>query len=127
MFKTPSRVAVYVIVLISALTLGACSDAIGDKYVGFAQCLTDKNTTMYGAYWCPHCTNQKNLFGKKGFEEVNYVECDPRGRDANPQLCAQKKIKGYPTWEFGDGSVQEGEMTLAQLAEKTSCSLPAIN
>lgn len=30
----------------------------------FAQCLKEKDSTFYGAFWCPHCQNQKAMFGK---------------------------------------------------------------
>ena len=29
----------------------------------FAQCLTSKGMKMYGAWWCPHCAEQKESFG----------------------------------------------------------------
>jgi glutaredoxin len=83
----------------------------------FAQCLTDKKLTMYGAVWCPHCQNQKKLFGN-AFKKVTYVECPD-----NPQLCTEKGVKGYPTWITGDGKKLEGEQTLEQLAQETSCEL----
>lgn len=108
------------------LLLSACTDDIGDRYVGFAQCLTDKKVVMYGAYWCPHCANQKALFGREGFEKIKYVECDPRGRDANPKLCLEKKVEGYPTWEFPDGSFRAGEMSLEALSKKSTCPLPEL-
>lgn len=112
-------------VFLSVFLLAACSDSIGDRYVGFAQCLTDKGVKLYGAYWCPHCADQKKLFGKKGFEKIAYIECDPRAKDANPELCKQKKIKGYPTWELPDGTLIPGLTQLSELAEKTQCALPA--
>jgi hypothetical protein len=40
------------------------------------------------------------------------------------QICKDKKIESYPTWEFADGSRLNGEITLQQLADKTSCLLP---
>lgn len=112
------------IAALAALLLTACGDSIGDRYVDFAKCLAEKNAVMYGAYWCPHCANQKALFGPQGFEKINYVECDPRGKNAKPEICVDKKVKGYPTWIFADGSRTAGEMTLNQLAEKTTCTLP---
>lgn len=112
--------------LLAALVLTACSDPLGDRYVGFAQCISEKGATMYGAYWCPHCANQKKLFGYEGFAKVKYVECDPRGRDAQPELCKTKKIEGYPTWEFADGSRMSGEVSLEKLADKTKCELPKL-
>ncbi len=113
------------VVIAAAFLLSSCSDSLGDRYVGFAQCLSDKSAVMYGAYWCPHCANQKKLFGAEGFSRVSYVECDARGADAKPEICAQKDIKGYPTWIFADGTRLSGEIPLATLGEKTKCALPA--
>ena len=39
----------------------------------FAQCLRERGVTMYGADWCPHCQDQKTLFGS-AFALVPYVE-----------------------------------------------------
>lgn len=90
---------------------------------GFAQCLTDKGAVFYGAFWCPHCQNQKKSFGSAE-RLVSYVECStPDGRSQTPE-CDQKGISGYPTWEFGEGDRVSGEMTLQQLADKTGCQLP---
>lgn len=118
------RTKIIALVLGAAILLSACGDALGDKYVGFAKCLKDKGVVMYGAYWCPHCANQKKRFGGAGYAALNYVECDPRGVKGNPQLCLEKGIKGYPTWDFPDGTREEGEMELAELAEKSQCELP---
>lgn len=122
MAQTPKILAA---ALAISFLLAGCTDALGDKYISFSQCLTDKNTVMYGAYWCPHCANQKKPFGKEGFKKINYVECDPRGANAQPELCKQKDIKSYPTWIFSDGSRLFGEVPLEKLAEKTQCALPA--
>lgn len=83
----------------------------------FAQCLADKNITMYGASWCTHCKKEKSAFGSS-FVYVPYVEC-PK----NAQLCLEKQIKGYPTWVTSDGMYYEGEQGLEKLAEITGCSL----
>ena len=112
------------VVLGLTLLLTSCTDSLGTRYVSFAQCVTSKGATMYGAYWCPHCANQKKMFGSTAFKEINYVECDPRGAGGNPQLCQQKGVEGYPTWIFADGSKTQGELTLEQIAEKTTCELP---
>ena len=34
------------------------------RYDGFAKCLATKQAKMYGLYWCPHCIEQKEMFGK---------------------------------------------------------------
>lgn len=107
-----------------SILLTACTDSLGDRYVGFADCLTQKGVKMYGAYWCPKCNQQKKMFGKEAFRKIQYVECDPRGADANPELCLNKKIQKYPTWEFSDESMTVGVKDLSVLAEKTACTLP---
>jgi len=90
------------------------------RYDQLARCLTDKGAKMYGAYWCPHCKEQKEMFGAS-FKYVKYIECSlPGGRGQN-SLCRQAGIKGYPTWEFGDGSRQAGKLSLFELAEKAGC------
>lgn len=113
------------VLIVSCLLLASCAaDDIGDKYVGFAKCLTEKGIKMYGTYWCPHCKQQKEMFGKQGFAEIVYTECDPKGPDANPTLCASKGIQSFPTWEFDNGLRLAGEVTLERLAEKSGCELP---
>lgn len=91
-------------------------------YDSFAQCLADAGATFYGAYWCPHCQAQKALF--ENSSKLPYVECSTPGGQGQTQICIEKKIEGYPTWEFADGSRLGGEQTLEALAEKTSCELP---
>lgn len=72
---------------------------------------------MYGAYWCPHCHHQKEMFGNTTFSRyVNYIECDPRGQNAKPTLCRNAKIEGYPTWEI-KGKFYPGTHSLKELAE----------
>jgi thiol-disulfide isomerase/thioredoxin len=91
---------------------------------GFASCLKEKGAIFYGAFWCPHCQNQKKMFGKSA-DMLAYVECStPDGRGQYP-VCVEKEIKGYPTWVFADGSRLSGEVELETLAEKTGCELPA--
>jgi hypothetical protein len=52
---------------------------------------------MYGAYWCPHCHTQQELFAKEAFTAITYIECNLRGKDAQPNLCKAANIKAYPT------------------------------
>lgn len=86
----------------------------------FAQCLTGRGLLMYGAYWCPHCTDQKALFGE-AFSEINYVECAEGGENAEPEKCAAAGIAAYPTWIDTQGTAYEGEQSLAELAEISAC------
>jgi len=93
------------------------------KYDAFATCLTDKGAVFYGAFWCPHCQAQKKLFGSS-VKLLPYVECSTANGSGQLQTCKDKNVSGYPTWEFADESRLTGEISLKQLAEKTSCTLP---
>ena len=116
------------VLVVVGLIIFAANNTVGkdapSPYGDFAQCLTDASVTMYGAWWCPHCKNQKDLFGN-AFDRVNYVECSTAARTMN-QTCKDAGIQGYPTWEFGDGSRVSGEQTLETLAQKSSCPLPSL-
>ena len=94
------------------------------KLDGFAQCIADSSAKFYGAFWCPHCQAQKALFGKS-VKLLPYIECSASNDKGQLQVCIDKKITGYPTWEFSDGSRLSGEISLATLAEKTNCTLPS--
>ena len=89
----------------------------------FGQCLTDAGAKFYGAYWCPHCQAQKKLLGNS--KKIPYVECSTPDQKGQTPICIEKKISGYPTWEFADGSIENGEQTLKELSKKTSCALPS--
>jgi hypothetical protein len=89
----------------------------------FATCLSEKGATFYGAFWCPHCQDQKALFGKSKVL-IPYVECSMPDQRTQTQICIDKGIKSYPTWIYADGASTTGERTLVQLAEKTGCILP---
>lgn len=71
---------------------------------------------MYGAYWCPHCHDQKQLFGKAAFSQINYVECDPDGVNPQPQRCEGAGVESYPSWEI-NGKLYPGTIDLPTLAK----------
>lgn len=93
------------------------------KYDALAQCLKDKGAVFYGAFWCPHCQNTKAEFGSSA-KLLPYVECSTPDGQSQLDVCKSKNIKGYPTWEFSDGTRLEGEVPAAQLASKAGCELP---
>src|SRR4051812_24450009 len=95
----------------------------GHRFDAFAQCLATKPATMYGAYWCPHCADQKAMF-ESSFHYVPYVECGVPGSRDEAQVCKDAGIKHFPTWEFAGGERVEGTQTLQFLSTKTGCSLP---
>jgi hypothetical protein len=88
----------------------------------FAKCLTEKGVKMYGAYWCPHCQNQKKMFGNS-WQYVNDIECSLPNKAGQTKECADEGITGYPTWDIS-GERIPGELSLKTLSEKTGCVLP---
>ena len=111
-----------VLVMVPLLIYALFTSPRGGNYDQLAQCLTEKGATMYGAYWCAHCQNQKRMLGKS-FAKSNYIECSLPDGKTQTQECQEAKIKGYPTWEFSDGSRLEGEVSLEALAQKSGCEL----
>lgn len=93
------------------------------KIDAFAQCLTAKQAKMYGAFWCPHCDEQKEMFGSS-FKYAPYTECGIKGSRALTQACQDAGIKRFPTWVFADGSRTEGEKSLEYLSAQTGCPQP---
>jgi len=92
-------------------------------YDAFAQCITDSGAKFYGAFWCPHCQDQKKEFGDSA-HLLPYVECSTSDSVGQTQECKDKGITGYPTWIFKDGSELSGKVEMKTLAEKTACILP---
>lgn len=91
----------------------------GAAEIQLAEHLTQVGAKMYGAYWCPHCHEQKQLFGKQAWEKVTYVECAADAiKNPQPEVCTQAGIKGFPTWSI-DGKLDAGMKKLAKLAELT--------
>jgi hypothetical protein len=92
------------------------------KLDGFAQCLSSSGAEFYGAFWCSHCQEQKDEFGSAK-QYLPYIECS-NPDNTQIQVCIDKKIEGYPTWIFKDGSIVNGKMSLEALRDKTQCVLP---
>ncbi len=118
---------ILVVVLVAGLifvrnTASRENIAAASVYDGFAQCLADAGAKFYGAFWCPHCADQKELFKKS--TKLPYVECStPNGQGRN-QVCTDAGVESYPTWIFADGSKLDGVQQFDALAEKTNCVVP---
>lgn len=84
--------------------------------IELAQYLTQSDAKMYGAFWCGHCHDQKELFGQQAVEKLTYIECDKEGKNPQPDLCKAKNIQGYPTWEV-KGQMYSGIQSLEKLAD----------
>ncbi len=71
---------------------------------------------MYGTYWCSSCQWQRQEFGN-AFSQITYIECDPAGANARPDLCDRAGIQAYPTWEFNGQLYRPGSYSLEDLAD----------
>ncbi|MBI2675280.1 MAG: hypothetical protein HYX24_02385 [Candidatus Aenigmarchaeota archaeon] len=109
------------VVIIAAIVFLSMNKNIEGKYDSFAKCLTDSGAKMYGAFWCPHCEEQKKMFSTS-WSKVNYIECSNADR-TQTEVCKQARITGYPTWEFRDGKRAEGLLTFEKLSQMSGCSL----
>jgi uncharacterized membrane protein/glutaredoxin len=100
------------------ITTTATPDAIA-----LAKHLSASGATMYGAYWCSHCHDQKARFGQAAALELPYVECDAKGINSQAEQCRAAKIDSYPTW-IVNGEVLSGTQDLADLAEASGYNGP---
>lgn len=94
------------------------------RYDTFARCLSQKGIKMYGAYWCPHCAEQKAMFDAS-FQYVPYIECGIQGDTSKiQQVCTDASIKHFPTWQFPPmGERVEGAIPIEDLSLRSGCPL----
>jgi uncharacterized membrane protein/glutaredoxin len=83
---------------------------------GLADHLSKGGAKFYGASWCPHCTEQKEIFGSS-VKRLPYVECSPGG-PGTPQaaVCTKAGVESYPTWTI-NGQRFVGNQSLENLAQ----------
>lgn len=124
MNKTTKIIVVCVVAAFAVGVVWYATRSTGPKVAGnfdeFAKCLRDKNVTMYGAYYCSHCQDQKAAFGSS-FQYVPYIECTEQR-----QKCLEKKVNFYPTWIFPDGKSLVGVQEFSSLAQESGCKLPGV-
>lgn len=123
-------IVVSMLVLISSLALYAdvnnlgtanetsikTTTSSGTSEIALAQHLKRVGAKMYGSFTCDHCQAQKASFGKEAAGIINYIECNPQGKNARRDLCDAAKIQGTPTWEI-NGKFYQGQKSLQELAD----------
>jgi hypothetical protein len=97
----------------------------GASEIALAKHLRKKGVKMYGAFWCGHCAHQKELFGQQAFSKIQYIECDPKGTNPQPQKCTQAGVKGFPTWQLPNGQTIPGQAALSDLAKVSGYTGPS--
>ena len=92
-----------------------------ESSIALAKHLRSTGAVKYSAYWCPHCHDQNQLFGKKAAAQLRNVECAPDGKNSRAELCKKKGIAGFPSWEI-NGTIDSGVKTLKELADLSGYS-----
>ncbi len=90
----------------------------GSAEIALAEHLNKSGAKLYVAYWCPHCFQQKQLFGKAAFEKLLAVECAGDAPNGQPQVCIDAQVKAFPTWQI-QGQTYAGTQSLEKLADLT--------
>jgi glutaredoxin len=111
--RLPQRVLWIALVLLAA---GSSANAApnGGEAKALAMHLKAVGAILYGAWWCPHCNHQKELFGNEASGDLPYVECDRD--DIGRKRCEAAQIKGYPTWDL-NGERRLGVLSLEELEQ----------
>ena len=96
--------------------LGQSSGNSTSSPLRLAQHLKAIGVRFYGAWTCPACKRQLNLFGLSDIDAVPYIECNkPEKYPDQAKLCRNADLRVYPTWELSDGSRLEGVQSLETL------------
>jgi hypothetical protein len=96
----------------------------GPSEIALAKHLKKTGAIVYGAYWCSHCYEQNQLFGKEAATtKLGKVECSEDGENAQRDRCEKARITGYPTWVI-KGKKYPGVQTPEKLAKLTRYSGP---
>ena len=117
LLKTVSAGLVFVL-FIHLYYAGIGSSTGGDdpQLRALAQHLAKIDAKFYGASWCPHCKEQKKMFGDSA-DRLPYVECSLQGpRGPQAPNCKTMNIQSYPTWII-IGRRHEGVLMPEELAK----------
>lgn len=105
--------------------------AVDPELRALAEHLDARGVRFYGASWCPHCQEQKDVFGAAA-KYLPYVECSPNGRNGPPATeCVVKEIRRFPTWIIDGRKVERlltppALMQLTAFAPDTAAADPAV-
>jgi uncharacterized membrane protein len=118
----PGALTAAVLVPFAAAFIYATPEGASGYEGALARHLKASGAVMYGAHWCPHCTEQKALFGDAA-RDVPYVECAADAVNGRPDLCEKAGVKAFPTWVMGTER-REGVQSLSALAAFSKFEIP---
>lgn len=99
----------------------------GEAEIQLANHLAKVGAKEYIAFWCPHCHEQKLLFGKEAYKVITdnnvKTECAPESPVGKPQDCKAAGVQGFPTWIINKKSYS-GVQNLNDLANASGYAGP---
>ncbi|MCG6134200.1 MAG: hypothetical protein MET45_05990 [Nostoc sp. LLA-1] len=99
----------------------------GEAEIELARHLSTIDAKEYVAYWCPHCHEQKLLFGQEAYEILKekevMIECAADSPQGQPEVCKAANITGFPTWII-NGQSYSGVQNLDELAKVSGYTGP---
>ncbi|MEB3316545.1 MAG: hypothetical protein VKO39_00155 [Cyanobacteriota bacterium] len=95
-------------------TLGPALRPSTAEQLALVEHLRRQGALFYGAWWCPACFKQKDLFGQQAGNNLPYVECEKT--DEQRRRCETVGISAYPTWVLGSRRL-EGVQSLEALGQ----------
>lgn len=104
------------LILITLILITGCNNTNNKNNGVLAKCLSEKGVVMYGTERCPHCIEQKELFGES-FKFIIYVNCD-----YEYSKCSEAGVQFTPTW-IVNGEKYVGVQSLEKLAELSGCQI----
>ncbi len=97
----------------------------GESEIALARHLKKIGAKEYSAWWCPHCHEQKLIFGKQAYSELDITDCVSADNPRIPKdVCVAAKIEGYPTW-IVNGKSYSGVQNLTELAKVSDYKGPS--
>ncbi|MBD1912989.1 hypothetical protein [Leptolyngbya sp. FACHB-8] len=91
--------------------------------VALANHLQQTGARMYAAYWCGYCQRQQAMFGSEAVQQLEIVECDPRGTNPQVDRCRTANVGSFPTWQI-NGRLYPGLQSMTRLADLSGYSGP---
>ncbi|MFQ4142465.1 vitamin K epoxide reductase family protein [Chlorogloeopsis sp. ULAP02] len=97
----------------------------GEAEIALASHLSKIGAKEYIAWWCPHCHEQKLLFGKEAYSKLNSIDCAPADHpNLQKDECKAAGIQSYPTWII-NGKTHAGVLSLEELAKISGYTGPS--
>lgn len=85
----------------------------------FNDCLSENGMVIYGAEWCPHCSNLVDFLGGRDAVDNLYVDCEENSLRCNEEMIGG----GIPEIQV-NGEFYEGARDLESFAQETDCQVP---